>query len=61
MDVQTWINKQLLPDTISGLRVGQSYMIRVRPEFNNSKLFYETCVDDAWAMIWELEDTKDET
>ena len=59
--MQTWITDHLLADTISGLRVGQSYMVRVQPELPNQELFYETCVDDAWAMIMEIEESKDET
>lgn len=58
MDVQTWINKQLLPDTVGGMRVGQSYLVRVRPEWHNPKLFHETNVTEAWKMIWEAEDNE---
>ena len=60
MDIRTWITEQLLNDTLVGLRVGQSYMVRVRPDLTNPKLFYETCVDDAWRMIGEIEGSKDD-
>ena len=60
MNIRTWINKHLLVDTICGLRVGQSYLVRVRPDLANPKLFYETCVDDAWEMIGEIEESKDD-
>jgi len=35
-------------------------MVRVRPDLTNPKLFYETCVDDAWRMIGEIEGSKDD-
>jgi hypothetical protein len=52
--VTVWINNYLLNDTLAGLRVGQSYLIRVRPDVNDPTLFYETCVDRAWVRIHSL-------
>lgn len=51
MTTDFWITNWLLKDTIAGLRVGQSYMVRVRPDLTDASLFYETCVDDAWKKI----------
>lgn len=56
MTLQEWINNYLLEDTIAGLRVGQSYMVRVHPKMSNLKLFNETNVQDAWNMIYQIEE-----
>lgn len=47
-----WIENHLLNDTLAGLRVGQSYLNRVRPDVHDPTLFFETCVDRAWDRIY---------
>lgn len=55
-----WIENQLLDDTLAGLRVGQSYLNRVRPDVTDPTLFHETCVDKAWDRIYSLYEDKGE-
>ena len=54
MTLKFWVENHLLNDTLTGQRVGQSYLNRVRPDVNDPKLFYETCADDAWERINNL-------
>lgn len=55
MSLSFWIENHLLKDTLAGLRVGQSYLIRVRPDVTDPTLFNETCVDEAWDRIYWYE------
>lgn len=58
MTLSFWIENHLLKDTVAGLRVGQSYLNRVRPDVHDPTLFYETCVDRAWGRIYSLYEDK---
>ena len=54
MTLSFWIHNHLLNDTLAGLRVGQSYLNRVRPDVNDPTLFYESCAERAWGRIYSL-------
>ena len=56
MTLDEWITNWLLPDTLAGQRVGQSYLNRVHPGVNNPDLFYETNVGMAWVKIRAIEE-----
>lgn len=56
MTYDEWISEGYLADDLkSGLRTGQSYIVRVRPEWNNPGLFFETDTHRCWVMIDEAE------
>ena len=59
MDYNTWLEEQLLLDLRIGLRVGQSYMVRVNRSLSDIKLFNETNDSDAMNRIQELEKDKE--
>lgn len=55
MSFDDWSTFQVGEDYANGMRVGQSYMNRVRPTEINPELFYETSSSRAWDLIMKLE------
>ena len=55
MTYEEWLNDHLENDLSAGLRVGQSYMNKVRPSEKWPELYYEKCDKKAHAMIWNME------
>lgn len=54
MTYEEWLSV-VADDVRNGLRVGQSYMNRVRPKETNAALFYERDPQKAFDMVWSME------
>ena len=50
-----WVTNYLRGDIKDGLRVGQSYMNRVRPAESNPDIFYEIDEKRVWEKIRAIE------
>lgn len=53
---EEWMNERLEKDLKMGIRLGQSYMNRVRPRMQHRELYFTKDVDKAWSLIYKIEE-----